>query len=735
MHQNVAMNLEVILSFLHSFALFGIFGIGVYFIQRNRPLFGEILSDALNGLLLGLAAFLVTVTPIVLEDGATLSVDAGAGPVILAGVVAGPLGGILAAGLGGVARSIVGISSAEQSIVIYTIYALIGISVHHFGIIDPRTLFKPRVVLVLIAASFCGSAAMFFLIEPYPRALIWLQTELPIIWIVNALSISFAILLLGGARYVSDKVTEVAEINQRLDLAKLAGHFGVWDIDLASGRLFWDDRSKELHGIEDGSFTGTFEDWARNVHPDDLAKTTAAFEEALSGGRVFGAEYRVVLPDGQVKSIKGDAIVLRDPQNKPVRVVGTNQDLTEIRNAQHSLVEAESHAAQSQKFETIGQLTGGVAHDFNNLLAVIMGNLELLRDEIQIDPLDKDEARVLIDASIEATQRGAELTQNMLAYARKARLDPEIVDLNEIVRETKKWMRRTIESSIDIETVFQEGLWSIRADRSSLQSAIVNLIVNARDAMDGAGEVVLRTRNIHVDELFIAERQEEVLPGDYVLLTVDDNGMGIEANSLQKIFDPFYTTKAVGKGTGLGLSMVQGFVKQSGGALRVTSQTGKGTSFELYFPALSEPPVATSKSSFDVPSPLPLSEDRARILLVEDREEVMLVLQKILRASEFDVVTAENGDRAAEIFHGQGPFDLVVTDIVMPGVLQGPALADKIRLTHPDMRFIFLSGYASEAIGDGTGIRPEDIRLMKPVLRTDLLSAVEEALMSRSENA
>ena len=227
-------------------------------------------------------------------------------------------------------------------------------------------------------------------------------------------------------------------------------------------------------------------------------------------------------------------------------------------------------------------------------------------------------------------------------------------------------MRRTIESSIDIETVFQEGLWSIRADRSSLQSAIVNLIVNARDAMDGAGEVVLRNRNIHVDELFIAERQEEVLPGDYVLLTVDDNGMGIEANSLQKIFDPFYTTKAVGKGTGLGLSMVQGFVKQSGGARWVSSETGKGTSFELYFPALSEPAVATSETSSDVPSPLPLSEDRARILLVEDREEVMLVLQKILRASEFDVVTAESGDLAADMFQREGPFDLVVTGFNAP---------------------------------------------------------------------
>ena len=495
-----------------------------------------------------------------------------------------------------------------------------------------------------------------------------------------------------------------------------------------------DERSKEMHGIEEGSFTDTFQDWTRNLHPDDLVKTKTAFEEALAGGRIYDSEYRVVLPSGQVKTIKGNAIVLRNRQNKPVRIVGTNQDLTEIRNAQHQLVEAESVAAQAQKFETIGQLTGGVAHDFNNLLAVVMGNLELLRDEVQINPLDKDEACVLIDASLEATQRGAELTRNMLAYARKARLSPEIVDLNEIVGETKKWIRRTIESNIEMETLFQDDLWSIRADRSSLQSAIVNLIVNARDAFESSGKIVLKTSNIKVDETFIDQQKMDVLPGAYVMLAVSDNGTGIEADLLDRIFDPFFTTKAVGKGSGLGLSMVQGFMKQSGGTIRVASETGTGTNFELYFLALAETAVATDETVVGIPSASILTEHQVRILLVEDRAEVMLVLQKILEASKIQVVTAESGDQAADIFHSNGPFDLIVTDIVMPGVLQGPTLADKIRLTNPDMRFIFLSGYASEASVYVSGIRPDDIRLMKPVSRIDLLSAVERSLSSLSKS-
>ena len=261
----------------------------------------------------------------------------------------------------------------------------------------------------------------------------------------------------------------------------------------------------------------------------------------------------------------------------------------------------------------------------------------------------------------------------------------------------------------------------------------MNLIVNARDAFESSGKIVLKTSNIKVDETFIDQQKMDVLPGAYVMLAVSDNGTGIEADLLDRIFDPFFTTKAVGKGSGLGLSMVQGFMKQSGGTIRVASETGTGTNFELYFPALAETAVATDETVVGIPSASILTEHQVRILLVEDRAEVMLVLQKILEASKLQVVTAESGDQAADIFHSKGPFDLIVTDIVMPGVLQGPTLADKIRLTNPDMRFIFLSGYASEASVYVSGIRPDDIRLMKPVSRIDLLSAVERSLSSLSK--
>ena len=304
------MSLEVVLSVLHSIALLGFAGIGVFFVQKWRSVLGEVLSDLANGLLLGLAAFLVAATPVVLEDGAT--VDAGAGPVILAGIVAGPIGAGLAAALGAAARSVVSGSFAAPSVFICAIYGLIGIAARHFGIVDPSALLKPRNVMVLSVASFFGSAVMFFLIQPDARAWIWLQTDLPRIWIANAISIAFAVLFLGGAKYVSDKGNEVVEINNRLDLAKRAGQFGIWDFDPESGRLFWDERSKEMHGIEEGSFTDTFQDWTRNLHPDDLVKTKTAFEEALAGGRIYDSEYRVVLPSGQVKTIKGNAIVLRN---------------------------------------------------------------------------------------------------------------------------------------------------------------------------------------------------------------------------------------------------------------------------------------------------------------------------------------------------------------------------------------------------------------------------------------
>ena len=718
----------LVLQILENIVMLALLGGGFYVIETARGAINSVYIPVLQGISFGLIAFLVTSTPVAMGDGATL--DARAGPVILAGVMAGPVSALIAAALGGFARGLVGGSFAFSGVFVYFVYAAIGTAVWAFW---PRKKHGSLGIPVIAAAavlSCCGAASMFLLISPSDRATAWLQQDLPWIMLANTLSIGFAALVISISLSFLAKSREILEVNDRLRLAKRASGFGVWDFDLETGTLTWDDNSKAMHGLTDEAFRGTFEDWSRNVHPDDLARTQDAFALALKDAEAFDAEYRVIHPNGQYKTIKGDAILLRDAAGKALRIVGTNLDLTDIRATEEQLQMAQVVVVQAQKFESIGQLTGGVAHDFNNLLAVIMGNLELIRDEIKAGAIDVDEIDTLINASLDATRRGADLTGNMLAYARRARLTPVQVDLNEVVRETESWMRRTIPSRIEIETNLQAGLWPTVADQSSLQSALVNLLVNARDAFEGSGKVTIETGNMRIEEDYIADRQEDIAPGRYVMLAVSDNGGGIDPAVLNQIFDPFFTTKQVGDGSGLGLSMVQGFVKQSGGAIRVYSEKGVGTSFKVYFPALSgakQAPAAFGGADGSDTSP---EKTNKRILLVEDRKEVLLVFKKTLEGAGYQVVTAATGDQGYQIFVKHQNFDLIVTDIVMPGDLQGPSMAKKIREIDPNARFVFLSGYATEATVHGNGLHPEDIRLMKPVSRSILLASVEKSLLS-----
>lgn len=718
--------MDTVLQILDNLVFLSFLGIGFYFVERNRGSLGEIRTQVLKGLCFGFIAFLVTATPVTLGDGATI--DARAGPVILAGIYAGPIGAMIAAVLGSIARGIVGGSFAPSGMVVYFVYAIFGIALARFRIVTPATVMTVRGLMTVAFASCVGASLMFLLIRPAERAIYWAQNDLPFILLANVLSVGYSAMVVCLAVGFVRKTTEAAELGETLKLARHAGRFGVWDFDLRSGVLKWDDRSRELHGIEANKFTGTYEDWSRNVHPEDLPIAQEAFTRALAGDAPFSVEYRVALPGNGTRTIKGDAVVLRNRAGAPVRVVGTNLDLTELRATEARLTEAESLAVQSQKFETIGKLTGGVAHDFNNLLAVIMGNQELLRDEIRRTPMDVDEATTLIDASVEATRRGADLTRNMLAYARKAQLTPVRTDLNEVVRETERWVRRTIESSVEIETVLQAGLWPTLVDRASIQSALVNLLVNARDALEGSGKVTVETSNVRVDRDYVRDRSEDIIEGRYVMLAVTDTGPGIPADMLDRIFDPFFTTKPTGKGSGLGLSMVQGFVKQSKGAIRVYTEVGVGTSFKLYFPAAQDAPIEDGAPDDAEAVPGDEGTSATRLLLVEDDNQLLSTLRKTLSGAGYKVVVAMSGDAALETFREDPDFDLVVTDIVMPGVLQGPALAKEIRALRPEMRFIFLSGYASEATVHGNGLRPTDLRLMKPVSRPDLLRAVETML-------
>jgi len=282
-------------------------------------------------------------------------------------------------------------------------------------------------------------------------------------------------------------------------------------------------------------------------------------------------------------------------------------------------------------------------------------------------------------------------------------------------------MRRALPESISVETSLLANAWPVQLDRSSLESALLNLIVNARDAMGGFGNLTIETANLRIDEAYVDSRDEELSVGRYVLLAVSDTGTGISRQNLDRLFEPFFTTKAPGSGSGVGLSMVQGFVKQSGGTVQVYSEVGVGTTFKLYFPAFNG--EVPSESGL-APVGLANVEGEARILLAEDDVNVRRVLEAMLKGAKYAVVSVNSGDAALEVFHSEPKFDLLVTDIVMPGRLQGTGLAKEIRLLQPSLPIIFLSGYAAEATVHGNGLQPEDVRLMKPVAKQDLLDAV-----------
>jgi CheY-like chemotaxis protein len=318
------------------------------------------------------------------------------------------------------------------------------------------------------------------------------------------------------------------------------------------------------------------------------------------------------------------------------------------------------------------------------------------------------------------------MTSNISSsFARKASLEPSPIDINLVVQETKNWISRTLPATISVNTSLLDGLWLVEADPSATESALLNLILNAQDAMPNGGKLTIETANIIIDKNYIDARQEELPPGRYVMLAVSDTGEGIPPEIVPDIFEPFFSTKAPGGNSGLGLSMVHGFMRQSNGTVQVYSEPGIGTTFKLFFK------VAASSSEADArpeAEPETTNHTARRILLAEDNASVLEVLIQTLQKAGYVVTAAPSGDAAKEIFEADPHFDLLITDIVMPGRLLGTGLAAELRSLAPDLPVIFMSGYASEAAVHGNGLRPEDIRLMKPVQRTDLFAAIQKAL-------
>lgn len=456
----------------------------------------------------------------------------------------------------------------------------------------------------------------------------------------------------------------------------------------------------------------------------DLPGMQASVAESAQHLATWSRRWRITTPSGKRKWLHGRAQSTA-LDNGDILFNTLILDISQQVATQQALASSREQLHQAQKLEAIGQLTGGVAHDFNNLLAVVLGNLELLAE----DPDSKDR-EAFIDDSLHAARRGRDLTRSLLSFARRATLEPEPLELNDVVREMDRIVRRVISETISLEVSLLGGLWPVSVDRASLDSAILNLVINARDAMDGAGRLTIETANVRLDERYISDRKEDAKPGRYVMLAVTDTGVGIPPEKITKVVDPFFTTKAVGTGSGLGLSMVQGFVKQSGGVLRIYSEVGVGTTVKLFFPTSDTRPEQRLEFETDLRAVNPKG---VRLLVAEDQPDVRRVIATRLKRTGYQVTTAADGDEALATFHRHGPFDLVLTDVVMPGGLQGGKLAHALRETDPDLPVVFMSGYPGEAAAHGNGLPADAPKLMKPVDAETLIRTIDETLAKRPD--
>jgi PAS domain S-box-containing protein len=480
-------------------------------------------------------------------------------------------------------------------------------------------------------------------------------------------------------------------------------------------------------GYSPEEFRADPELWFRMVHPGDQPAVLDRANKLLSGRKIGPLEHRIIHKNGETRWVRNSAVPRHDGRGQFIGYEGLIQDITEYRRLQDQF-------AQAQKMEAIGQLAGGVAHDFRNQLSVIKGYGEMLlrRD------LVKDEGRIKVEQILEAADRSTRITGQLLAFGRKQTLRPEVANVNSVTGEMMKSLAQTIGEDIRLSIVPRGELWNIRVDTGQFQQALLNLVLNARDAMAQGGQLTIETENIVLDEDFVS-RHVGASAGRHVVLTVSDTGCGMTHEMLDRLFEPFFTTKPVGEGTGLGLAMVHGFVAQSGGFIDVQSRPDKpaghgiptyigtvpgGTTFRLYFPA-----VQDAAESAQSPSQAPdLPRGSGTILVVEDEDAIRQILLDMLGECGYTVLTAGNAQQAMTLIESaKEKIDLLITDVVMPG-WSGPELARHFQAARPGAAVLLISGHTGKIL-TGHGVVPADVNLLaKPFSAQTLAETVRKIL-------
>jgi PAS domain S-box-containing protein len=535
--------------------------------------------------------------------------------------------------------------------------------------------------------------------------------------------------LIGFAKVTRD-ITERQDAHESLlaserryrQLIEAVVDYAIFQLDPTGLVTTWNPGAQRIKGYTPDEIIGHHFSRFYTDEDRNAGIPQKALQQAEKAGR-FEAEGLRVRKDGTTfwASVVIDPI--RDQTGQLIGFAKVTRDITERIEAQRRLQETQDQLAASQKLEAIGQLSGGIAHDFNNLMMIVLGNLESAQRHIRQMEASPNLQRALSNAS-RGAQRAAALTTRLLAFSRRQALDPKPINVNSFLTGSAEFLQRSLGEHIGIEAVGGVGLWQIEADVNHLESALVNLAINARDAMPDGGKLTVEAANVYADDEY-SRNNPEIAPGQYVAICVTDTGIGMSADTLKHVFEPFFTTKEAGQGTGLGLSQVYGFVKQTGGHIKIYSEEGQGTTVKIYLPRYLGKESEEHGVQEDIPAE---SEQSETILLVEDDADVRAYLTDVLRGLKYRVISASNADSALSIVSNDGRnVDLLLTDIVMPGI-NGRDLGKRAQEIRPDLKVLYMTGYSRNAVVH-QGRLDEGVNLLqKPVSQAELAHRVRLVL-------
>jgi len=539
-------------------------------------------------------------------------------------------------------------------------------------------------------------------------------------------------------RVRAEAALRASELQFRTAAQAMLNH--AWTASPAGLLTWFNERVFTYSGLSEPELVGN--GWTSIVHPEDLTLTAERWGAALITGEVYESEFRLRRHDGAYRWHIVRAVPIKTEQGEIERWVGTNTDIheqktiaqvlidlnenleTQVRERTGELMAAEESLRQSQKMEAVGQLTGGLAHDFNNLLTGISGSLELLQTRVVQGRLN--DLNRYLHAAQGASRRAAALTHRLLAFSRRQTLDPKPVDANRLIADMDDLIRRTVGPAISVEFAAAGGLWLTCVDPNQLENALLNLCINARDAMPDGGRLTVETSNKWLDAR--AAKQRDLEPGQYITLCVSDTGGGMPPHVIERAFDPFFTTKPLGEGTGLGLSMIYGFVRQSGGQARIYSEIGEGTMVCLYLPRY----FGTVEADDAMPESFepPRAEHGETVLVVDDEPTIRMLVIEVLQELGYVAIEAEDGKSALKILESPRRIDLLITDVGLPGGLNGRQLADLAAGTRPGLKVLFITGYAENAAVGNGHLRPGMHVMTKPFAMETLATRIKGIIAS-----